>query len=123
MGYFSNLAWDHRLYDRDHSIVEPKQQLLWRMEDLQARREELKVRGAAYCSGEYYSESDLRYLLPQHFHAIYPLEKALELVVAELKERYGVDLYPQPAEEGVDELTENQLTFWVIHPGVWRLAA
>ena len=61
----------------------------------------------------------LRYMLPQYFHTIFDVEKAIELAVEELKITYGIDLYPEPVEEpGVDEITENQMTFFLILPGI-----
>jgi hypothetical protein len=45
------------------------------------------------------------------------VEKALELVVQELNERYGIDVQPEKVEEPeLDELTGNQISFLMVLP-------
>ena len=124
MGYFSNLVCEHQEYYPDHSITEPKQQLLWRVEELQERLETLKAKGATYSSSVCYALDDLRYMLPVHFRTVFDTEKAIDLAVAELKNTYGIDLYPEYVEEPiVDEITENQMTFFILLPGIPARAA
>ena len=66
-----------------------------------------------------------RELLPEHPRGqslrkngtICDVEKALELVAQELKEKYGIDVQPEKAEASeLDELTGNQLSFFLILP-------
>ena len=53
------------------------------------------------------------------------VERAMELVEQELKEKYDIDVRPEEVEEAeLDELTENQLSFFVVlPPSVFRKAA
>ncbi len=135
MGYFSNLAIEYEQYKHAHchydvSLTTYEQQLLWRWEDLQELHAELCALGSAYSGSVTYTDDELRYMLPEHpgGHSlrkngtIRDVERALELVAQELKEKYGIDVRPEEAE--VDELTENQLSFFVvIAPSVIRKAA
>jgi hypothetical protein len=66
-------------------------------------------------------------MLPEHLggHSlrkngtIRDVKKALELAAQELKEKYGIDVQPEKAEEAeLDELTGNQLSFFLILPPV-----
>ena len=128
MGYFSNLAIEYEQYKQaqyqyDVSWTTHEQQLLWRWEDLQELRAELCAQGSSYSSSATYTDDDLRYMLPEHpgGHSlrkngtIRDVERAMELVEQELKEKYGIDLRPEEVEEAeVDELTDNQLSFLIV---------
>ena len=124
MGYFSEIAINRNTYFHDDSWTTHKQQLLWRREDLQDRLEELKLRRAPYISSGCLTKDDLRYALPSCFGAVYDAEKALELAVSELKEKYGINLQPELCEEsGADKLTGTQLTILMFLPSVIPIAA
>lgn len=124
MGYFSTLACDFVEFCPDHSITEPQQQLLWRVEELQERLTALKRRGAAYSKDVCYCDSELRYMPPVCFNTLFETERAIEMAVFTLKYTYGIDLHPEmPEEPIVDEITENQLTFMVLLPGILLPAA
>ena len=128
MGYFSNLAIEYEQYKQaqyqyDVSWTTHEQQLLWRWEDLQELRAELCAQGSSYSSSATYTDDDLRYMLPEHpgGHSlrkngtIRDVERAMELVEQELKEKYGIDLRPEEVDEAeVDELTDNQLSFFIV---------
>ena len=138
MGYFSNLAIEYEQYKQaqchyDVSWTTHKQQLLWRWEDLQELHADLCAVSSSYSGSVTYMDDELRYMLPDHpggyslrkNGTIHDVERALELIAQELKEKYGIDEYPEKDEETeVDELTENQLSFFiVIAPSVIRKAA
>ena len=138
MGYFSNLAIEYEQYKHtqchyDVSLTTHEQQLLWRWEDLQELHAELCALGSSYSGSSTYTDDELRYMLPEHpggyslrkNGTIRDVERAMDLVVQELKEKYGVDVRPEsPEETEIDELTENQLSFFVvIAPSVIRKAA
>lgn len=138
MGYFSNLAIEYEQYryvqrQYDISWTTHMQQLLWRWEDLQELHAELCVLRSSYSGSVTYTDDELRYMLPEHpgghrlrkNGTIHDVEKALEMVAQGLKEKYGVHVRPEEVEEAeVDELTENQLSFFVvIAPSVIRKAA
>ena len=114
MGYFSNLAAHEVLYDHDHSYTPPEKQLLWRLEDLENRLHELTTqRTGRRDEGEYFSEDNLRYVLPEHFLSASNVCKAIDLAISDLKDRYGIYIGNQPAQEQpeVDEITDMQISF------------
>ena len=124
MGYFSEIAINRNTYFQDISWSTHEQQLLWRCEDLQNRLEELKLQRAPYSSSGCLTKDDLRYALPSCFGAVYDAEKALELAVSELKEKYGINLQPELCEEsGADKLTGTQLTILMFLPSVIPIVA
>ena len=117
MGYFSNLAAQYAPYDYDHSYTPPDTQLLWRLENLENRLYALTHQTTGERDeGEYFSEDDLRYVLPEHFLSASNVCKAIDLAISDLKERYGIYVGDQPAQEQpeVDELTGMQVTFFDI---------
>ena len=124
MGYFSEIAIYRNIYFNDDSWATHEQQLLWRCEDLQNRLEELKLQRAPYSSSRCLTNDDFRLALPSCFGTVYDAEKALELAVSELKEKYGINLQPELCEEsGADKLTGTQLTILMFLPSVIPVAA
>ena len=138
MGYFSNLAIEYEQYKQaqyqyDVSWTTHEQQLLWRWEDLQELHAELCALGSEYSCSITYTDDELRYMLPEYpgeyrlrkNGTIRDVERAMDLAAQELREKYGIDVRPEsPEETEVDELTENQLSFFVvIAPSVIRNAA
>ena len=138
MGYFSNLAIEYEQYKHtqchyDVSLTTHEQQLLWRWEDLQELHAELCALGSSYSGSVTYTDDELRYMLPEHpggyslrkNGTIRDVERAMDLAAQELREKYGIDVCPEEVEEAeLDELTENQLSFFVvIAPSVIRNAA
>ena len=114
MGYFSNLAAHEVLYDHDHSYTPPEKQLLWRLEDLEDCLHQLTIQQTGKRDeGVCFSESDLRYVLPEHFLSASDVRKAIELAVDDLADRYGVYARGKPVEEvpEMDEITGMQISF------------
>ena len=130
MGYFSNLAIEYEQYKQaqyqyDVSWTTHEQQLLWRWEELQELHAELCAQGSSYSSSSTYTDDDLRYMLPEHpggyslrkNGTIRDVERAMELAEQELNEKYGIDVQPDNLEESdQDELSDNQLSFFMILP-------
>ena len=130
MGYFSNLAIEYEQYKQaqyqyDVSWTTHEQQLLWRWEELQELHAELCAQGSSYSSSATYTDDDLRYMLPEHpggyslrkNGTIRDVERAMELAEQELNEKYGIDVQPDNLEESdQDELSDNQLSFFMILP-------
>ena len=117
MGYFPNLAAEYVPYDHDHSYTPPEKQLLWRLEDLENRLHELTTqRTGRRDEREYFSEDNLRYVLPEHFLSASNVCKAIQLAISDLRDRYGIYVGDQPAQEEpeVDEITGMQVTFFDI---------
>lgn len=114
MGYFSNLAAEYVPYDHDHSYTPPEKQLLWRLEELEDRLHELTTqRTGKRDEGVCFSESDLRYVLPEHFLSASDVRKAIDLAIRDLKERYGICVGDAPEQEApvMDEITDMQISF------------
>ena len=114
MGYFSNLAAEHKTYDHDHSYTSPEKRLFFRLEELEDRLCELtQQKTGKRDKGEYFSEDNLRYVLPEHFLSASNVRKAIDLAISDLKDRYGIYIGDQPAQEQpeVDEITGMQISF------------
>lgn len=101
MGYFSNLAIEDDNW-LDHSVTPPEQQLLWRLEDLQNRLEELKSRGARYSSDRVYMDDDLRYEPVGAFKRIMDVEAAICMAIDDLQNKYGICVAAGEPEETAD---------------------
>lgn len=112
--------------DYDWSYPGPEMQLLWRLDDLQDRLEELIAKDAPYRDGYIYSEDDIRYALPEHLYDIGKVERAIELAKDDLVNKYGL---PDPETLMIDEsklVTEDrviQMTLFEILPEVLPKAA
>jgi len=112
--------------DYDWSYPGPEMQLLWRLDDLQDRLEELIAKDAPYRDGYIYSEDDIRYALPEHLYDIGKVERAIELTKDDLVNKYGL---PDPETLMIDEsklVAEDrviQMTLFEILPEVLPKAA
>lgn len=118
MGYFSNLAIAYPVCGYDHSFTSPEQQLLWRLDDLRDRLDELKTLGAQDCGSVSYLKDDLRYAPTGYLNRIFDVEAAIKLAVDDLKNKYGIYVAGEgPQEETVmEELAGDQLTLFEIVP-------
>ena len=112
--------------DYDWSYPAPEMELLWRLDDLQDRLEELIAKDAPYRDGYIYSEDDIRYALPEHLYDIGKVERAIELAKDDLVNKYGL---PDPETLMIDEselVAEDrviQMTLFEILPEVLPKAA
>ncbi len=112
--------------DYDWSYPGPEMQLLWRLDDLQDRLEELIAKDAPYRDGYIYSEDDIRYALPEDLYDIGKVERAIELAKDDLVNKYGL---PDPETLMIDEselVAEDrviQMTLFEILPEVLPKAA
>ena len=86
--------------DYDWSYPGPEMQLLWRLDDLQDRLEELIAKDAPYRNWDMYAEDDIRYSLPEHLFDIGKVERAIELAKDDLVNKYGL---PDPETLMIDE--------------------
>lgn len=86
--------------DYDWSYPAAEIQLLWRLDDLQDRLEELITKDAPYRDGCMYSEDDIRYALPERLFDIGKVERAIEFVKDEMVNKYGL---PDPDSLILDE--------------------
>ncbi len=115
MGYFSMLDIDHE----DYSYPPPERQLEMRLDILKDRLRELKEKDAVYRSGDYLSGDDIRYVQPESLKCIYHVEKAIEMAIKDLSEKYGIvvtengyreyDESGQQAVFGLNKTQANQL--------------
>lgn len=115
MGYYLNPAAEYVSCDNDHSYTAPGRQLLWRLEELEDRLHELITQKTGNRDeGACFSEENLRYVLPEHFLSASDVQKAIELVIEDLRDRYGIYVREEDCEEEepvVDEITGMQISF------------
>lgn len=117
MGYFSNLAIEYAETYEDNSYPSPDRQLIWRLEDLQSRLEELKENGEPRRykdDGLRLTDDDVRYAIPEYFVRIVDVERAIDLVISDLELKYGIDIVAEPCDdiENISEVpTVEQLYF------------
>ena len=78
------------LADVKHSFPLPEWELLWRLEDLKDRLNELEENGSCYQSGYWVLSEDVRYVLPEDPQSIWDVEHAIEFAVEDLEEQYGI---------------------------------
>lgn len=112
--------------DYDWSYPAPEMQLLWRLDDLQDRLEELVAKDAPYRDGYIYSEDDIRYALPEHLFDISKVERAIELAKDDLANKYGLpdpDSLIYDASEIVAEDCVGQMTLLELLPEEFPKAA
>ena len=91
MGYYTNLADAFLGEDNDYSYPSPERELFWRMDDLDLRLEELRIKNACYGSHVTLPD-DIRYALPEHLDTISEVKRALEFATNDLREKYGINL-------------------------------
>lgn len=114
MGFFSNVAAEYVPYHRDDSHTPPEKQLLWRLVELEERLYELThQKTGKWDVGEYFSEDNLRYVLPKHFLSALNVCRAIDLAISDLRDQYGIFVGDEPPQEEpmVDELTGMQISF------------
>lgn len=92
MGYYSNVTLTNDYVYEDHSYTPPEKVLLWRIEDLQGRLAEVSVKKRRCEDRITFSEDDLRYVLPEHFVTAGDVKAAIELAIADLKNKCGIDI-------------------------------
>ena len=115
MGYFSMLDIDHE----DYSYPPPERQLEMRLDILKDRLQELKEKDAVYTNGAYLLDDDIRYVQPENLECIYHVEKAIDLAIKDLSEKYGIvitengyreyDELGKPAVFGLNKIEANRL--------------
>ena len=91
MGYYTNLAAAFRDEDSDYGYPSPEMELFWRMDDLESRLEELRIKNACYESHVTVPD-DIRYALPEHLGTISEVKRALEFAKNDLRNKYGINL-------------------------------
>ena len=91
MGYYTNLVAAFLNEDNDYSYPSPEMELFWRMDDLESRLEELRIKNACYESHITVAD-DIRYDLPEHLGTISEVKRAIEFAKNDLREKYGINL-------------------------------
>ena len=91
MGYYTNLAAAFLNEDNDYSYPSPERELFWKMDDLELRLEELRIKNACYESHVTVPD-DIRYALPEHLGTISEVKRAIEFAKNDLRNKYGINL-------------------------------
>ena len=91
MGSYTNLAAAFLDENIDYSYPSPERELFWRMDDLELRLEELRIKNACYES-HITVPDDIRYDLPEHLGTISEVKRAIEFARNDLRDKYGIDL-------------------------------
>ena len=99
MGYFSDLAQKYIDFDYDRSYPSPEEQLLWRLDDLNYKLEELTEKDAPYRGWERLTDNDIRYAIPEYFENIADVERAIELAFEDLKNKYDIEISELDSEQ------------------------
>lgn len=109
----------------DHSYASPERRLLWRLDDLEERLDELKKRDVLYKNELLQTREDIHNALPEHLQDIYSVELALELAKADLLEKYGIDvhgLYEENRDEKFDDFF-GQISLFTLFPEAASIVA
>lgn len=117
MGYFSDLAQKYIDFDYDRSYPSPEEQLLWRLDDLNYKLEELTEKDAPYRGWERLTDNDIRYAIPEYFENIGDVERAIELALEDLKNKYDIEISELDSEQ--EEIFDGgavQMTLFEIIP-------
>lgn len=110
----------------DWSYPAPEMQLLWRLDDLQDRLEELTSDGATYSDEYIISVDEIKYALPEEFCDICQIERTIELAKDDLVNKYGLPnletlVFEEP--ETIEEKYVEALTmFEIIHKEIPKAA-
>lgn len=100
MGYYSQFEIG-LVENNDASYPSLEWQLIWRIEDLERRLEELKAKNAQNRKEYYYLLDDIRYALPEHLSSIEEVELALQFAKDDLKDKFGIAILEDIIEENV----------------------
>ena len=92
MGYYSSLAIDLESYSYDVSYTSPEQQLLWRIDDLYDRLNELPFIKRRNFDGAIFSLDDYRYAPVKFFETYLDVQVAIKTAINDLKTKYGISV-------------------------------
>lgn len=101
MGYYSNLAIDIEPFSYDVSYTSPEQQLLWRLDDLNDRLDELPFIKRRDFDGAIFSLDDYRYAPVKCFETYLDAQVAIKTAINDLKTKYGISI---PEKDCTNEL-------------------
>ena len=86
------------------------------MDDLNYKLEELTEKDAPYRGWERLTDNDIRYAIPEYFENIADVERAIELALEDLKNKYEIDVLEEcyNKEMEVDAIAEKQISLFDI---------
>lgn len=90
MATFRNLAVKYIDEEEEQGYPTPERELLWRLEDLMVRREEVIKRDYQRKSSPYLPGRSVQYFLPKDLFRVYDIEMAIELAINDLEEKYDI---------------------------------
>lgn len=79
-------------HEDDIGVYSPETSLYLRWEALCERKQELENKSSAYDSNTVWMESDLRYVLPEHFCSMRNVLAAIDIAEWDLRTKYGIEV-------------------------------
>ena len=92
MGYYFKLGQKHIDLGYDRSYPSPEEQLLWRLDELTYKKEELIKKGASHHGWGRLTDDDVRFAIPEYFDCTADVERAIELALYDLKNDHDFDI-------------------------------
>ena len=112
MGYYSSLAIDVGLSSYDASYTPPEQQLLWRLDDLYDRLNELPFIKRRDFEGAIFSLHDYRYAPVKCFETYLDVQAAIQIAIDDLNNKYGIIVLDDTSTPLIEESLAGQLTLF-----------
>ena len=94
--------------EEDRSYPSPLEQIIWRIEDLEARLAKLSEKHSGLFSFDRFSEEEIEYVSPQYFSNTRDIIKAIEIAKQKLScmvAEYAIDIYGEFSETEIQEET------------------
>ena len=113
MGYYFKLGKKYIDFGDDRSYPSPEEQLLWRLDELTYKKEELIEKGASYRGPNRLTEDDVRFFLPEYFKSVSDVERAIELAFYDLKNDHDIDVLEMERKE-TEAFDFSQMTLFEI---------
>lgn len=79
-------------HEDDIGVYSPETSLYLRWKALCERKQELENKPSAYGSNTVWMESDLRYVLPEHFCSMRNVMQAIDIAEWDLRTMYGIEV-------------------------------
>lgn len=115
MGYYSSLAIDVGPFSYDASYTPQEQQLLWRIDDLYDRLNELPFIKRRNFDGAIFSLDDYRYTPVKCFETYSDVQVAIKTVINDLKTKYGISVPEKDCTNELEPVCVMQLSIFDVN--------